>query len=138
MIFIDTDLAIGFLSKNKTKMNQKAKNVLKTLFKTHDHVCLTVINQAELIRGAYLSSNPAKSIRIIKEFIHRFDQVEFDENAVRQYALIYADLKKRGQSIGDFDELIASIVVANDGVIYTRNTDHFGRIPLLQLEDWGI
>jgi len=137
MIFIDTDLAIGFLSGHKNVITKRAKQILNSLFEEQQKVCLTVFNKAELIRGAYISTRVAQNLRIINEFLQRFEIISFDEKALRQYAMIYADLKKRGDNVGDFDELIASIVLSNEGVLYSHNIAHFQRIDLLQLFDWG-
>lgn len=137
MIFIDTDLAIGFLSNNENELNKKAKQVLNMLFETNDKIYLTIFNKAELIRGAYISSKVAHNLRIIEEFVKRFEIVDFKENSLQQYAKIYADLKKKGESIGDFDELIASIIYSYNGTLYTHNKDHFSRIQLLSIIDWA-
>jgi len=136
MIFIDTDLAINVLSGQKTEKNTKAKKIMKILFEKYDNIYLTIFNKAELIRGAYISSNVAKNLRIIDEFVQRFELVIFDENSLQEYSRIYADLKKKGENIGDFDELIASIVYSHDGILYTHNVDHFQRISLMKIMDW--
>ena len=137
MIFIDTDLAISFLSKVEKPANKQAKDVMKQLFSTHQVLNLTIFNYAELLRGAYLSSNVAYNTRIVQEFTRHFRVINLSEKAVELYSMIYAELKLKGESIGDMDELIASIVIANDGILYTKNLEHFERINLIKLEDWS-
>jgi len=135
-IFIDTDLAIAFLSRKDGLKETKAKEVMKQLFIENDEIYLTILNYAEILRGAYISSKVAQNIQTVEEFARRFDIIQFDDRAVQKYAKVYADLKQRGESIGDIDEMIASVVMANEGVLYTHNVEHFDRITLLSIVDW--
>ena len=136
MVFIDTDLAISFLSNKKTPITKKARIVMQHLFDENIEINFTIFNYAELIRGAYISSKVAQNLRIVEEFVKRFKIVPFTNDAAIIYAKIYADLKKRGESIGDFDELISSIVITNEDILFTRNIDHFKRINLLEYKNW--
>jgi len=54
----------------------------------------------------------------------------------RIFGKIKARLKKEGKLVNDADLLIASIVIANNGVLVTNNTAHFERILGLKLENW--
>ena len=51
---------------------------------------------------------------------------------------IYDDLKKRKIRVGAMDLRIASIAIANQMTVLTRNTIDFERIPNLSFEDWTI
>ncbi len=57
-----------------------------------------------------------------------------------EVAKVFGDIKthlrRKGKIINDADILIASIVMANDGILVTNNTAHFERIPNLKLENW--
>jgi tRNA(fMet)-specific endonuclease VapC len=48
-------------------------------------------------------------------------------------ARIYNELKKRGNLIGNQDILIAGICIAHDIALFSKNKDHFSRIPHLRL-----
>jgi predicted nucleic acid-binding protein len=48
-------------------------------------------------------------------------------------ARIYNELKKTGNLIGNQDILIAGICTAHDIALFSKNTDHFSRIPSLRL-----
>lgn len=136
MVFIDTDLAISFLSQKKTSSNEKAKRVMEELFQKNKTIKMTIFNYAELFRGVFLSKQVAKNLRIIEKFVQRFKIVMFLENEAIIYSKIYAELKQKGEIIGDFDELIASIVISQDDTLYTRNTTHYERIKLLKIKNW--
>ena len=136
MVFIDTDLAVCFLSSKKSTLNERAKTIMDQLFKENSVIKLTIFNFAELYRGAFISSQVAHNLRIIEEFANRFSIVPFLKNDAIIYSKIYAELKQRGEIVGDFNELIASIVISNNDTLYTRNIDHFKRIKLLKFENW--
>ena len=47
-----------------------------------------------------------------------------------------AKLEKEGNVIGPNDLLIASIVLANDGILVTNNINEFNRIKKFKIENW--
>ena len=68
MIFIDSDMAIAFLSRKKNDRARNAQAQMKKLFQENTKIYLTIFNYAELLRGAYISSKVASNIRLIEEF----------------------------------------------------------------------
>ena len=58
-----------------------------------------------------------------------------DEIVVRA-ADLYADLKRRGELIGDVDILIAASALEYGLTVVTNNEDHFRRIVGLDVENW--
>jgi predicted nucleic acid-binding protein len=52
------------------------------------------------------------------------------------YAKISSDLRKKGEIIGDYDELIASIIIHHKETLITRNVRHYERIPKLAFQNW--
>jgi tRNA(fMet)-specific endonuclease VapC len=60
----------------------------------------------------------------------------FTHAAAIHAADTWADLKQRGQLIGDVDVLIAAIAMSEGLAAITRNTRHFGRIAGLTVIDW--
>ena len=48
----------------------------------------------------------------------------------------YESLRKAGVRVGTMDMKIASIALANNATLLTRNTNDFNRIPGLNIEDW--
>ena len=60
----------------------------------------------------------------------------FGINEAKHAAAIRADLEKSGTPIGPHDVLIAGTALSNKSVLVTHNTNEFGRIVGLQLEDW--
>lgn len=73
------------------------------------------------------------------ERLHRFLEsyrntpvLDFDEKA----AFVLSDLRKQKIRIGTMDLKIASIVIANKGLLVTRNLSDFQQVPGLIVEDW--
>src|SRR5437899_1316752 len=56
--------------------------------------------------------------------------------AIEEFGRIRAMLRRQNKLIGDLDTAIAAIALAECMTIVTHNTQHFNRIPGLQLEDW--
>jgi tRNA(fMet)-specific endonuclease VapC len=50
---------------------------------------------------------------------------------------IYADLRRKGKTIGDADILIAAIVIRNNGTLITNNIKHYEDVKRLGLENWS-
>ena len=60
----------------------------------------------------------------------------FNQESSEYYGKIKAQLSHSGRIIEDMDILIASIALANEGILVTNNTAHFKRIKGLKLENW--
>ena len=52
------------------------------------------------------------------------------------HGAIRKQLKDRGQMIGALDMLIAAHAASRGLIVVTNNTEHFGRIPQLKIENW--
>ena len=132
MAVLDTDLLVAFLRKK-----QNGDAVFAHLRKEHVELKTTVFNVAELYKGCYAMKNVAKGLNKIKSFVETMSAIlQFDDNAIQEYAKIASDLKKRGKMVGSLDELIGSVCIANAEIIYTRNTDHFSNIDGLKVINW--
>jgi len=59
-----------------------------------------------------------------------------NDNITTIFAKNKSLLKKNGIIIDDFDLLIASFAIHHKLMVVTNNTEHFKRIPSLQIENW--
>lgn len=91
---------------------------------------------AEIEYGAKKSKNYKQTIEKYNEFINHFEIIDFDEKASRKFGDIRWTLEQAGKQIGPYDLIIASTVLANEGVLVTHNTKEFERIKGLKIEDW--
>jgi tRNA(fMet)-specific endonuclease VapC len=60
--------------------------------------------------------------------------IPFDEPAATQFDRLR--INKAYRKIGHADLLIASIVLANQAALVTRNLRHFRNIPGIKIVDW--
>jgi len=61
-----------------------------------------------------------------------FVVLPINEEAYEWFAALSASLRARGESINDFDDLIAAITMTN-GAAIVSNDSHFMRIPGLEV-----
>ena len=83
-------------------------------------------------------SNVAKNLPIVEDFTSRFKVIPFTSEDAIIYSKIYAELIISGKPVGDFDELIASIVLREKDTLYTRNIKHYENIPSLLVKNLEI
>jgi len=130
MYLLDTNTCI-FLK------NKKPEHVLARLKAAiDDGVFLSSISVAEMQFGVYGSQNIEKNRISLTEFLAPFEILDFDDNDAEQFGKLRSELKKRGKIIGPYDMLIAAQALTRDLILVTNNTDEFGRVTGLKLEDW--
>jgi tRNA(fMet)-specific endonuclease VapC len=93
------------------------------------HGWITLIRQcrkAELQISCY--ERLQRCVRVLADW----DVLPFDQEAVN----ILASLRAKRIRIGSMDLKIASIALAHDATLLTRNTADFQRVPGLKFENW--
>lgn len=126
---LDTDTTI-YIIKRRPGLEAKLQRV------NAEEVFVTPITIGELFFGAYHSQQIEKNVATCQSFLERAKLLPFTTEVSRQYGMIKSDLKKRGQPIGDNDLWIAAFALAHRAVLVTNNTQHFGRVSGLALENW--
>ncbi len=101
----------------------------------YEQLAFTELTWYEVIRG-YRAIDAQKQLAAFQEFCRYCLISPLDRKALDIAANIYVDLRKRGELIGEVDILISGIALRNNMGIVTRNTEHFGRISGLYVEDW--
>ena len=94
------------------------------------------IVRAELMFGARKSRRVAENLEGFRRLLEPFQSLPFDDLAAAHYGLIRASLERAGTLVGANDLLIASIALANDCILVTRNHREFERIVGLRVEIW--
>lgn len=97
---------------------------------------LCSVVEAELLFGADASKAPAKNHARLRDFFASFPSLPFDDAAAREYGRLRARLRALGTPIGPNELLIASIALANDVPLVTRNAREFARVEGLAIEQW--
>jgi tRNA(fMet)-specific endonuclease VapC len=126
---LDTDTCIYWLNGRQPVRE-------KLLAVGWDEVCICVITAAELYYGAYNSNRVSENLANAERFIQNLPVVPLTDPALRKYGELKAELRRIGQTIAEFDLLIASVAVAEGYTLVTNNTRHYNRINGLKLENW--
>jgi len=126
MIVIDTSVLIDALHRK-----QAALRKIKELEETGETLFTTQINVLELYKGVYSPTWSEAGLQKVKMLLDAFVILTIDEDACEMFGELSAELKRRGEAIGDFDELIASIALAHGAAIITGDS-HFRRVPGLK------
>ena len=91
----------------------------------------TAITAMELYKGAYASKD-RRNLERIESLLALFTILPLDQTVYEVFGRIAAGLYLSGKPIGDFDEVIAAIVLCSDGEIITRDR-HFETISELKV-----
>lgn len=126
---LDTNIAIYVIKR-------RPANVLEYFNRHANHLCLSVISQAELIHGAEKSSKPEQNFRTLDDFCSRLTLLDYGQKAAAHYGDIRADLERKGTPIGVNDLHIAGHARSEGLTLVTNNLKEFERVEGLRLENW--
>ncbi len=139
MVVLDTD-HLTFLEWPDHPIGQALIHRLNTM--QRDDVATTIISFEEQTRGWLAAIRRAKNV---KEQIDRYRELrrmvqlycsinilDFDE----QSAMEFQQLRKNKTRLGTMDLRIASIALATQATLLTRNLSDFIKVPGLKIEDW--
>lgn len=129
MYIIDTDICIYWLKGNRNVARRIENQGI-------ENISVTIITACELYFGAYNSQKKDRNIAALNELFMQLKVIQTTSEVARTFGDIKARLEQEGRIINDADILIASIIIANNGILVTNNTDHFKRISGLRLENW--
>lgn len=127
---LDTNAVITLLNGMNSHLAQRVRQ------NKPSDICISVIVSHELFYGAFKSQRAARNVALVDSL--QFEVLEFDKEDSRQAGEIRAALAVKGTPIGPYDALIAGQALARNLILITHNTDEFGRVPELQIEDWEI
>ncbi|HEX5104496.1 MAG TPA: type II toxin-antitoxin system VapC family toxin [Pirellulaceae bacterium] len=105
---------------------------------------VTIVSFHEQVAGWYDHLAKAKKQRDVVFAYGMFREVLTDFKALQVLdyydlaAATFASFVKQRIRVGTMDLRIASIAVANDMTLLTRNTVDFQRVPGLRFEDWTL
>lgn len=131
MVCLETDFLIALMRKNRSALEK-----LQELVSKGERLATTPITAAELFRGAYTSERIDENLRKVRGILSRLDLLDFNVAASDIYGQISSELERKGEPIGEFDALIASIALAHNERVVTRNVKHFSRVRGLEVEKW--
>ena len=110
----------------------------RLLSKARPEVSLSVITEAELRAGAAKSASPARTLRLLENFLAPLNVLEFSSGDAVAYAQVRAKLERAGMPIGPLDTLIAAHALARELTLVTNNEREFRRVTGLRVENWAV
>ncbi|MEH2373252.1 type II toxin-antitoxin system VapC family toxin [Nostoc sp.] len=126
---LDTDTCIYWI-KDINSVRTKVREI------GWEQIFICSITVAELYFGAYNSQRVLENLTRTEDFIQNLPVLPLTDPALRKYGELKAELRRIGQTIAEFDLLIASVAVSENYTLVTNNTRHYSRISNLQLENW--
>jgi predicted nucleic acid-binding protein len=126
-VLIDTDLLVEWGRKE-----EPAK--LEALVGDEDRA-ISVITVSELLRGVRRSTGARRNRRraFVEHMLAGFEPLPITEAVARVHAEVWADLERRGDSVGAHDLWIAATALTHGFGVATGNRRDFGRIPGLRV-----
>jgi tRNA(fMet)-specific endonuclease VapC len=129
-VILDTDALVALL-----KGEPAADEAIRRLEEKDDQVATTIISAYELLRGAYVSSEPERNLAEVHEVLSNTEILDLTLQACEEASKIYRDLRKKGCLIGENDVLIAGIAKTHAEVVMTRDA-HFKLILAITAVEW--
>ena len=131
MHLLDTDICIYII-------NKRSKNILNKIYSLNpDDIKISAITAAELEYGVSKSKRRNQNRIALYNFLSPFKIIPFDIHDVEICGVIRAYLESQGKVIGPYDMQLAAQALARDLILVTNNTNEFGRITGLKLENWS-
>src|SRR6202171_3983768 len=127
---LDTDISSYIMKRSHDAVLRRLRTVPIGV------VCISVITKSELLFGAEVSPRRQQDHAALDEYLRHVEVLDFPDEAALHYAQIRAALKARGTMIGANDVLIAANALSLDLALVTNNTQEFGRVQDLHVENW--
>ncbi|MGE3915720.1 MAG: type II toxin-antitoxin system VapC family toxin [Hyphomicrobiaceae bacterium] len=108
----------------------------------HLEVCTTIVSVSEQLRGLLAHISAARSD---EQLLARYGRLNRKLDRLTEYRILSWSvaaaerlgwLRRGGVRIGTMDLRIASIALANDAIVLSRNVRDFEKIPDLRVADW--
>lgn len=138
MLVLDTNTLRDFLSASERGLHLRSR-----MQASGENAALTVITIEESMRGWLAeiqrrTRQPHEQIDLYRrihlsvEMFARWTMFHWDTES----ANIFTEHRGKGVRIGTLDLKIASIAMAHDALLLTRNTVDFAKVPGLRFENW--
>jgi predicted nucleic acid-binding protein len=101
-------------------------------------VAVAAVTAAELLHGVHRLKgvDRARTALFVEAVLKRVRVVPFDIEIARIHAMLSADLRSKGTTVGAHDLMIAATAVFLDYDVATRDLHSFGRIRGVRVRGW--
>ena len=128
---LDSNIIIHLLNSNAHVLIKKDEAVA-----AGERFIIPPVVDYEIRRGFFYKSYPKKEAVYLSLTSH-YGIGEMTDVAWKRSASLFAELRRKGFTIGDADIFIASFCIVNNFVLVTDNTKHFECVDTLQLVNWA-
>ncbi len=125
---IDTNIIIHFL-KGEFFLEEKFNLI------SPQHIFISEITIAELKFGASNSTKQSHNHKVVDMIIDTYNILPI-WNSLTLYGKEKSRLRKKGQTIDEFDLLIGCSAIQNKLILVSRNVKHFKNINNIEIENW--
>ena len=129
MYLLDTNTLIYFFK----QQGQVAAHLQRV---QASQIALPSVVVFELEYGLLRSTKPDAQQRGMDAAFSTYRVLPLDAKSAKFAAGVKHAMEVAGTPIGQADQLIAGMALANDMTLITRNTREFSRVPGLRLENW--
>ena len=134
-ILLDTNVCIALINGTSERIRERFSRSVRAA----DTLATSSIVAHELWYGVAKSERRQQNARRLHEFLSRFLAVlDFTPQDAQAAGEIRAILERRGERIGEYDNLIAGQALCRNLLLITANTREFRRVDGLQTDDWAI
>lgn len=102
-----------------------------------EELAISVITASELLHGVHRATTVTLRSRrqaFVEPILARMPVVEFDLTVARVHASLWANLARRGTTVGERDLMIAATAIAKGYSVATRDQRSFPKIPGLKVD----
>jgi tRNA(fMet)-specific endonuclease VapC len=124
---IDTDWAVWWL-RDRPEVGAKLRD------REQEGLAISAVTLAELWEGVEGSADPLRARTALEGFLRLVHVLPFSDEVARLFGKEAVRLGKLGQTIPDFDLVIAATALHHDLILMSEDRTHFSRIPGLKLE----
>ena len=127
---LDTNIIIHLLHHTPAVLNRRDKEIGRGA-----QLVIPPYVNFEIRRGFHYVAAPAKE-RSYKQLCAHCTVGEMSGESWEHAAVLYADLRRAGYTVGDADIIIAAFCIVGGHTLVTANTKHFEPVDGLKLINW--
>jgi tRNA(fMet)-specific endonuclease VapC len=130
MHLLDTSICVAILRGKSPNVRTAFRSAMRA------GIAISSVTAAELYYGLARCQRPDIERAGVENLLAAVSILPFDTKAAEGYGMLRNYLERRGETIGQFDLLIAAHAVAANAVLVTNNAREFSRVPTLEIADW--
>lgn len=130
-VIVDTD-TLSFYFRRHPEVTAKLDKYLNEV----GEINISVMTYYEVLNGLYFKDAKGQLARF-EDFVAANQVMPLTDKVAKKAAVIYADLRKKGKTVGHHDILIASTAIVHDMKLVSNNTKDFKNIEGLDLDNWA-